>query len=156
MFLDHTQRRSTVGRTPLDEWSALSRDVYLTTNNTHNRQISMPPVGFEPTISAGERSQTYALDRAATGTGQYYLYTQIKYNIPRARGGVESNIRYLRYSRHLANRLINTVRNSCPKIANNSRQLQFDIYKAHTTSFIAVCTVHCINWTTQSNLICRL
>jgi len=28
----------------------------------------MPPVGFEPTISAGERPQTYALDRAATGT----------------------------------------------------------------------------------------
>jgi hypothetical protein len=25
-------------------------------------------VGFEPTVSAGERSQTYALDRAATGT----------------------------------------------------------------------------------------
>ena len=29
----------------------------------------MPPVGFEPTVSAGERPQTYALDRAATGTG---------------------------------------------------------------------------------------
>ena len=29
----------------------------------------MPPVGFEPTISAGERPQTCALDRAATGTG---------------------------------------------------------------------------------------
>jgi hypothetical protein len=28
----------------------------------------MPPVGFEPTISAGERPQTYALDRAASGT----------------------------------------------------------------------------------------
>ena len=28
----------------------------------------MPPAGFEPTISAGERPQTYALDRAATGT----------------------------------------------------------------------------------------
>ena len=28
----------------------------------------MPPVGFEPTISADERPQTYALDRAATGT----------------------------------------------------------------------------------------
>ena len=27
------------------------------------------PVGFEPTISAGERPQTYALDRATTGTG---------------------------------------------------------------------------------------
>ena len=29
----------------------------------------MPPVGFEPTISAGERPQTYAVDRAATGSG---------------------------------------------------------------------------------------
>ena len=55
MFLDHTQRRTTVRRTPLDEWSARRRDLYLTTHDTHNRQISMPPVGFEPTISAGER-----------------------------------------------------------------------------------------------------
>ena len=55
MFLDHTQRRSTVCRTPLDEWSARRRDLYLTTHDTHDRQISMPPVGFEPTISAGER-----------------------------------------------------------------------------------------------------
>ena len=69
MFLDHTQRRSTVGRTPLDEWSAHRRDLYLTTHNNHNRQISMPPVGFEPKISAGERPQTNTLDRAATGTG---------------------------------------------------------------------------------------
>jgi hypothetical protein len=29
----------------------------------------MPPVGFELTISAGERPQTYALNRAAIGTG---------------------------------------------------------------------------------------
>ena len=28
----------------------------------------MLPVGFEPTISAGERPETYALDRTATGT----------------------------------------------------------------------------------------
>jgi hypothetical protein len=55
MFLDHTQRRSTVGRTPLDERLARCRDLYLTTHDTHNRQISMPPVGFEPMISAGER-----------------------------------------------------------------------------------------------------
>jgi hypothetical protein len=55
MFLDHTQRRSTVGRTPLDERSARRRYLYLTTHDTHNRQISMPPVGFEPTISVGER-----------------------------------------------------------------------------------------------------
>jgi len=29
----------------------------------------MPPVGIEPTIAAGERPKTYALGRAATGTG---------------------------------------------------------------------------------------
>jgi len=33
----------------------------------------MPPVGMEPTVSAGERPQTYALDRAATGTGAVRL-----------------------------------------------------------------------------------
>ena len=55
MFLDHTQRRTTVGRTPLDELSARRRDLYLTTHDTHNRQISMPLVRFDPTILAGER-----------------------------------------------------------------------------------------------------
>jgi len=29
----------------------------------------MPPVEFEPTISAGDWPQIYSLDRAATGTG---------------------------------------------------------------------------------------
>ena len=76
-FLDHTQRRTIVSRTPLDEWSARRRDPYLTTHNTHNRQTSMPPVGFERTISASERLQTYALDRAATGTGKHSLYTTL-------------------------------------------------------------------------------
>jgi len=39
---DHTQRRITVGRTPLDEWSARRRDPYLTTHNTLNRPTSCP------------------------------------------------------------------------------------------------------------------
>ena len=30
----------------------------------------MPWMGFEPTIAAGERPKTYALDRATTGTGK--------------------------------------------------------------------------------------
>jgi len=34
----------------------------------------MAVVGFEPTISAGERPQTHALDRAATGTGINFIY----------------------------------------------------------------------------------
>ena len=83
--------------TPLYQWSARHRDLYLTTHNTHNRQTSIgllctsdqsvaetstwqhttlttgrhTSVGFEPTVSAGERPQTHALDRAATGTGQF-------------------------------------------------------------------------------------
>jgi hypothetical protein len=69
-LIDHTQWRTTVGRTPLDKWSARRRDLYLTTHNTPNRQTFMPPVGFEPTIPAGERPQT--LDRAAIGTGVRY------------------------------------------------------------------------------------
>ena len=34
----------------------------------------MPTVGFEPTISAGEWPQTYALDRAAIRTGNKLKY----------------------------------------------------------------------------------
>jgi hypothetical protein len=38
----------------------------------------MAPVGFESTISAGERPKTYALDRAVTGTGTKKL-SKLKY-----------------------------------------------------------------------------
>jgi len=37
-------------------------------------------MGFEPTISAGERPQTYPLDRGATGTGYLGLYGSIIYD----------------------------------------------------------------------------
>jgi hypothetical protein len=42
----------------------------LTPLPDNTQQTSMPPVGFEHPISAGEQPQTYALDRAATGTGR--------------------------------------------------------------------------------------
>jgi hypothetical protein len=56
----------------------------------------MPPVGFEPTISAGKRQQTYALDLAPLGpafrvysnfnTGvlreKLFFVCYIKYKIP--------------------------------------------------------------------------
>ena len=45
-----TLRHTTLDRSPLDEWSARRRDLYLTTHNTHNRQTSIPPAGFEPAI----------------------------------------------------------------------------------------------------------
>ena len=43
----------------------------------YNRQITVHPAGFEPTVLEGERSQTHALDRAATETGSCYIQCPI-------------------------------------------------------------------------------
>jgi hypothetical protein len=64
-----TLRLITLGRIPLDERSDRRSDLHLTTHNIHKGQTSMSPVGFKPTISAGERPQTHGLDRAATWIG---------------------------------------------------------------------------------------
>jgi hypothetical protein len=54
-----TVKHTTLGRTLPDEWSARRRDLYLTTNNTHNRHTSMTPVRFEHTIpQASDRRTT--------------------------------------------------------------------------------------------------
>ena len=53
--------------TPLDEWTARHRDLYLTAYNIHKRKVSLPAAGFEPAIPAVERPQTHALVCAATG-----------------------------------------------------------------------------------------
>jgi hypothetical protein len=45
-----TLRHNTLGRTPLDEWSAHRTTLYLTTHNTHKRRATMPPAGFGPLI----------------------------------------------------------------------------------------------------------
>ena len=68
-FLDHTQRRTTVGRTPLDKWSARCRDIYLTTHNTHNRH---PFPRWHSNPQSKERS---AFEPAATATGSFYFTT---------------------------------------------------------------------------------
>ena len=109
IFLDHTQRRTTVCRTPLDEWSAHNRDLNLTTHNTHNRQTSMPPVEIEPTISAGEWPQTYSLDLAATGTGIYEYTNKIYKTIisPFVLYGYETWSVILRKEHRLGNLLYN-------------------------------------------------
>jgi len=53
----------------------------------------MPPVGFEPTIPASERLKTHALDRAATGTGNWHLLTDISVqNIGKYRSQLHGSI----------------------------------------------------------------
>jgi hypothetical protein len=66
-----TLRHTALGRTPLDEWSARRREVYVTSNNTHKKQATVPPAGFEPTVPPRERLQTHTLDRVANGTGEF-------------------------------------------------------------------------------------
>ena len=62
-------RHTTLGGTPLDEWTGRQRS--LPDNTQHSQETSMPPVGFEPEIAASERPRIYAWDRAATGIGQF-------------------------------------------------------------------------------------
>jgi len=44
-----TLRHTTLGSTPLDEWSARCRKLYLTTRNAHKGQASMPSAGSQQT-----------------------------------------------------------------------------------------------------------
>ena len=70
-FADHTQWHITVGTTPLDEWSARRRDLYLTTRNPPKRKTYMLSAILEPAIPATDRPLTLALDRLAGGIGKY-------------------------------------------------------------------------------------
>jgi hypothetical protein len=81
-FVYYTWWRTTVDRTPLEEWSARRKDLYL---RSHKTQTPMPPVRFETTISAGEWPQTYTLDRATTGTNHQPLsgwQDQTEWDVP--------------------------------------------------------------------------
>jgi hypothetical protein len=70
-------RHTTHSRTPLDEWSARRRNLYLTAHNTHKKQTFISPAGFEPTIPAIERQQTQALDRTVAGIGCFFYVREI-------------------------------------------------------------------------------
>jgi hypothetical protein len=45
-LFEHT----TLGSTPLEEWSARRRDFYLTTHNAPKRETAMPTSGYESII----------------------------------------------------------------------------------------------------------
>jgi GMP synthase-like glutamine amidotransferase len=70
-FIDH--RHNAVGRTPLEEGSARRKDLNLKKHNIHQREISMLPAGFEAAIPTSERTQTHALDHAATRIGGLFI-----------------------------------------------------------------------------------
>jgi len=57
-------------------------------------------VGFEPTISTGERPQTYTLDRAATGTGHLSIIVDVNAwsSTLKAEGRVKNFVEPKRYT----------------------------------------------------------
>jgi hypothetical protein len=69
-----TLRHTTLGRTPLDEWSAHCRNVYLSSHNTQNRRTSMAQAEFEISIPVSERQEAHTMDHAATAIAGYLLY----------------------------------------------------------------------------------
>jgi hypothetical protein len=69
---NHTQTHHT-RQTPLDEWSAQRRDLYLITHNTHKPHTSTPLEGYEPAIPAS-KPQTHSLDHADTVIGTELIY----------------------------------------------------------------------------------
>ena len=82
---DITLRHTTLGRTPLDEWSACRRDLYLTTHNTHNRQAFKTPAWFETAIPATEPAAAcFGLVMTGIRSGQYtskrWLWQQLCIN----------------------------------------------------------------------------
>ena len=58
----------------MDEWSACRTDPYLTKQNTHNKDIN-GPTGIRTKNLSMRGPQTNALDRTATETGFYALYS---------------------------------------------------------------------------------
>ena len=71
-----TLRRTTLGRTPLDGWSARCRELYLTPT-TLTRDIHATG-GIRTHNPKSERPQTHALDRDAKKHGDGNIITKIR------------------------------------------------------------------------------
>ena len=80
LFITLNDTHTHTQRTPLDEGSARSRDLYLTTHNNHKRQTSMSPAGFGPAIPATVRPQTHELNSASIGIVS--IYFRVSHFIP--------------------------------------------------------------------------
>jgi len=74
-FLIHEVSRSTNNDAPQSAGLLWTSDQPIAETSTRQHtpittdKCPCPPAGFETTTPAGERPQTYALDRTATGTG---------------------------------------------------------------------------------------
>jgi hypothetical protein len=64
---DHTQRHTTVHKTPMTKIWTVEETSTCTLHNTRKRMTSMPLAEFKPAVPASQQLQTYVLDRTASG-----------------------------------------------------------------------------------------
>ena len=122
-FRDHTQWHNTVGRTPLGEWSAHRRDLYLTTHNTQNRHTFM--------LKGGIRSRN-PRKRAAADPRLRSLVTEIGAEW-RLLHTIQSNpIRSPIYSRRIACTLSDFFVRSC-HCSRDRRLVQHGAISVHVS-----------------------
>ena len=67
----HHTRQASSGRVTVRR-----RELYLTKHNYHNRHKTVPQTVFEPAVPTREHPQTHALNRTASGIGNYLYKTE--------------------------------------------------------------------------------
>ena len=72
-FRDHTQARTTAGRTPLDEWSARCKNLYLTTHIQHSQRTTIHAPGG---IRTRNPSKWSAVDTRPRPLGHWDRHTK--------------------------------------------------------------------------------
>jgi hypothetical protein len=75
---DHTKARTTVGRTPLDEWSVRRRDLYLT-NTQHSQQTNINAYGGIRTRNPSRRAAADPRLRPLGHSDRHYYYYYFYY-----------------------------------------------------------------------------
>ena len=86
----------------------------------------MPWMGFEPTISAGERPKTYALDRTATGTGYRKILRSTNKDQLRNLNRYFDNTKYRRFKRTQKVQAVPLQSSTAPE---GSRRLRLQNFK---------------------------
>jgi hypothetical protein len=82
--ITHNDAPQSVGPLWTSDQPVAETSIWQHTTHTTDKH-PCPPVGFEPTIAASERPQTYALDCRATGTGKLYDNTPCNFRSVRNR-----------------------------------------------------------------------
>jgi hypothetical protein len=101
-FLDHT-KRITVGRTPLDEWWARRRDLYLT---THNKASGTQVRRFKP-------GRSRRIFRPKKSSACYTFGGEVKPSVPCRRFAACERFLHLLWKSHAVGKIGSAISRTC-------------------------------------------